>query len=324
MKISKSLRDIHASQSELCTRLGDGVDSFMRSNKEQNWHYVSRLKDVESFTLKVESGRVKDPSHMEDFFACTLVVDNLSSMAKAEDLVRSRFEFHERRPESDTLTNKPSDSFVFDDIRLYVKWKDNPLLVPTELDGLIFEVQVKTFLAHAWSIATHDLIYKTDEKSWPKERIAFQIKAMLEHAEVSIGEAERLADCVSLKKTDRKSERISNAIRALNELWPENKALPQDKKRLAENVDNLIHNIGIDLNKLKSVLKEETRIGKGLNILNLSPYCIIIQSLLNQESGKMINYITGDSHSFKIFLPQELDLPSGLDPKKITNGILVH
>ena len=164
------------------------------------------------------------------FFACTLVVENLVSLAKAEKLVRRRFKFQERRPKVDTLTSKPSDSFRFDDIRLYVKWKDSSISKPTGLDDLLFEVQVKSFLAHAWSIATHDFIYKTDEKSWPKERIAYQIKAMLEHADISILEATRLSRCTSLKKTDDFSQRISEIIRMVNELWDAND-LPENKKR---------------------------------------------------------------------------------------------
>ena len=67
-------------------------------------------------------------------------------------------------------------------------------------------MQVKTFLQHAWGIATHDLIYKTDDVSWSRQRIAYQIKAMLEHAEMSIQEAGRLAEAVALSKTQHDSE----------------------------------------------------------------------------------------------------------------------
>ena len=239
------------------------------------------------------------------FFACTLVVENLVSLAKAEKLVRRRFKFQERRPKVDTLTSKPSDSFRFDDIRLYVKWKDSSISKPTGLDDLLFEVQVKSFLAHAWSIATHDFIYKTDEKSWPKERIAYQIKAMLEHADISILEATRLSRCTSLKKTDDFSQRISEIIRMVNELWDAND-LPENKKRFAENIYYLIKAVDIDLPRLREILQIETELGKGTKILNLSPYSIIIQSLLNQESVRMINYLTGRSKPFKVYITTDL------------------
>jgi ppGpp synthetase/RelA/SpoT-type nucleotidyltranferase len=321
MKIPKALRDLHASQTDLYTLLKDQVDKFMQTHKDPNWHYISRLKSIESFALKVETGRYSDPSQLEDFFACTLVVENLGSMAKAEKLVRRRFKFQERRPQVDTLTSKPSDSFRFDDTRLYVRWKDSSISKPAGLDGLLFEVQIKSFLGHAWSIATHDLIYKTDEKSWPRERIAFQIKAMLEHAEISILEATKLSRCTSLKKTDDISQRISSIIRMVNDLW-DSSALPQDTKRLAENINNLIQYVGIDLPRLREILRTETESGKGTKILNLSPYSIIIQSLLNQESSKMINYLTGHSRSFKVYITRELEMPPSLDLARLTNAVI--
>ena len=320
MKISKSLRDIHANQKERYGLLQQRVDHVMGLKKDRRWHYESRVKKLESFALKVETGRTR-PAKMEDFFACTLVVENLGSMAKAEQLVRRRFKFYERRPKVDTFTLKPSDSFRFDDTRLYVRWKDGLASRPTGLGELLFEVQIKTFLAHAWSVATHDLIYKTDEKSWAKERIAFQVKAMLEHAEISILEAQKLAASTSLNKTDDLSRRISWIIEMVNSLWP-SIALPYDKKRLAENINNLVESVGINLERLQELILRETHLGKGTKILNLSPYCTIVQSLVNQEPAKVLKYITGPRREFKVYVSCDLEIPATWDLKRLTNAVL--
>lgn len=320
MKIAKYLRDLHASQTKTYGQLKFEVDRFFEAHREPSWHYVSRLKDIESFALKVETGRAK-PNEMEDFFACTLAVENLRSMAKAERMVKKRFKFSERRPKADTFTSKPPDSFRFDDTRLYVRWKDNPVSRPTGLNGLLFEVQIKTFLAHAWSVATHDLTYKTNEKSWPKERIAFQVKAMLEHAEISIAEADKLASTASLNKIDDLSKRISEIIGMMDTLWPA-VALPQDKKRLAENINNLIGSLGISLNRLQEIIAKETDFGKGTKTLNLSPYCTVVQSLVNQEADKVLKYITGPKKEFKIYMSCELEIPETWDIKGATNAVV--
>ena len=322
MKVSKSLRDIYSKQRGLCEQLRKRVDNIMMNKlKERRWHYESRVKTIESFALKIETGRYDDPNQIEDFFACTLVVENLDSMAEAESRVRNKFTFYERRPKKNDFTSKPSDSFRFDDTRLYVRWKDVPSVRPAGLSELLFEAQIKTFLAHAWSIATHDLTYKTNEKSWPKERIAFQIKATLEHAETSIQEAKNLAKSTSLKKTDELSERISTIIKLINELWPA-VALPYDKRRLAENIDNLIRSIGVDSQALRQILLKEKDLGRGPKTLNLSPYATIVQSLFNQELEKMANYVTGRNHRFKIYVPRELELPPSMNASQLKNAIL--
>jgi len=321
MKIPKSVRDSYKVQREAYERLKKRVDEIMLSQKDPRWHYESRIKPDESFALKAETGRFNDLGCLEDFFACTIAVENLASMSKAEKLVKRNFRLYERRPPVDAVTSKPSDSFRFDDTRLYVQWKDDQLLPPTDLGGMLFEVQIKTFLAHAWSIATHDLTFKTDEKSWPKERIAFQIKAMLEHAETAIQEAKKLAKSTSLKKTDGVSERISAIIAFLNDSWTPSR-LPQDKKRLAENLDKLLQSVHVDLNRLREILHTETNLGRGTKTLNLSPYLSIVQSLFNQEFEKMRRYVTGRDHKFKIFLPRELQLPTSLQSGRLNNIIL--
>lgn len=103
MKIPHSLRDKYTTQISRYEPLEVVVDDFMNHHKHRQWHYESRLKPLESFALKVESGRRNSHGQMEDFFACMLVVNNLASMAEAEKLVRNKFKFYERRPKSDQL-----------------------------------------------------------------------------------------------------------------------------------------------------------------------------------------------------------------------------
>lgn len=322
MKIPKSLRDQHANYNSQYAPLEERVENILMLKKKHHWHYEGRLKTLESFALKVESGKKNYLDSFEDFFACTLVVENLASIKSAEEIIRNQFEFFEKRPPKDNFTTKNSDSFHFDDLRLYVKWKDTPLTKPTGLDGLLFEVQIKTFFAHSWALATHDLIYKTDEVSWPKERIAFQIKAMLEHAEVSIYEAEKLSKSNYLKKTDIKTKEINSIIKLINSLWTTDK-LPKNKKLLAENIYNLIVNIGISLKSLSKILEVETNLGRGKKTLNLSPYSTIVQSLFNQKEREMQKFLTGPVNNiFKIYLPREITIPSSMPSNKFNNCYL--
>jgi len=321
MKVPKSIRDAYRDQEERYSLLKQWVDDTLQSIKDPRWHYESRVKELESYALKLETGRFDDPYRIEDFFACTLVVENLDSVSRAETLVRGKFRYRERRPRTDGLTAKPSDSFRFDDLRLYVEWKDDRRSRPSGLDGLLFEVQIKTFLQHAWSIATHNLIYKSDEKSWPKERIAFQVKAMLEHAETSIKEARKLAKSTSLKKSDALSHRITATVDLVNRLWPASE-LPRDRMRLAQNIDNLIGCIGIGLPVLENVLQKETAQGRGVETVNLSPYAIVVQSLLNQEPAKMGAFLCGPQRQFRVYLNREIEMPPSLGSQHIVNAIL--
>ncbi len=321
MKISQSLRDLHSNCKFKYDRLKECVDKTLLNLKNPRWHYESRVKELESFALKVEGGHYDDAMSIEDLFACTIVVENLASLAKAESLVNRTFTFSHRRPKDKSITFNSPESFRFDDTRLYVKWKDDPTVRPTGLKGTLFEIQIKTFLAHAWAIATHDLSYKTDEKSWAKERIAFQVKAMLEHAETSIQEAKSLAKSSSLNKTDKASMRISKIIALLNDLWIP-ASLPSDKKRLAENIDRLIDHVGIDLDTLRKILVKETKQGRGTQILNLSPYATVVQSLLNQEPSKFQRYLMRSNKDFKVYIPKEITLPTTIDPARLKNVII--
>ena len=160
MKVPASLRILYDDQKTTNQRLKEIVDTRMHQLREPRWHYESRVKELVSYALKVESGRVASPEALEDYFACTMVVATSAEVAKAEERIKSEFSVKERRPPEAGYTRKASDSFPFDDLRLYVAVRDDPFEVREDLIGIVFEVQIKTFLQHAWSIATHDLVYK--------------------------------------------------------------------------------------------------------------------------------------------------------------------
>jgi ppGpp synthetase/RelA/SpoT-type nucleotidyltranferase len=256
MKVPGSIRRLYDDQKESCDALNDRVDGLLNPHLQSRWHYESRVKSIEAFTLKIESGRYLDPSALEDFFAATIVVRNITEITEAETIASGLFSVVKRRPKKDAETHKSPEQFPFDDLRLYVSWKDDPAVPVTGLKDIIFELQIKTFLQHAWSIATHDLVYKSDDASWSKARIAYQIKAMLEHAEVSIQEATRLSESTSLAKSDLRTSSLRKFISLITELWSKDD-LPSDVRRLAENVMYLAQLVQLQPDDLATLLNED-------------------------------------------------------------------
>lgn len=193
---------------------------------------------------------------------------------------------------------------------MYVSLKDVGLgdLSPQIYD-LVFEIQVKTFLQHAWTIATHDLIYKSDKINWSKERVAYQVKASLEHAEVSISGVEDLSKVGEISKENKEVKKVNQMIAFLNRYWTKDD-LPRDKRRLAQNIISLINALGISQTELAELLTEETRVGRGTNTRDLSPYLVIVQSLFNTKADALLKYLRAKNGSRqKILITKELSLP---------------
>jgi ppGpp synthetase/RelA/SpoT-type nucleotidyltranferase len=323
MKVPATIRRVFEDQLAVNLRLKAQVDQLVEGKKDKRWHYESRVKALQSFALKLESGRVPQPGQMEDFFAAMLVVPNASEVARAEQLVRNTFDVHQRRPPEPGKTHKAPDAFPFDDLRLYLMVRPDPALPPSDLVGLVFELQIKTFLQHAWSIATHDLIYKTDEVSWSKERIAYQTKAMLEHAEVSIHEAERLAMAPALAMQDRRSTELQRLIALLKAQWDEAE-LPADIKRLAMNLSQIVNALDLQPDRLEAILVAGKASNGGAHPANLSPYATVVSYLLAQEQVAMRAALaTGARAKLRVLIPNEIELPGGLTRADLPRAIFV-
>jgi hypothetical protein len=250
------------------------------------------------------------------------VVANASEIAQAEKLVRDNFTLKERRPPNVNQTHKQSNAFPFDDLRLYVTLPENPAVPPNDLLKIVFEVQTKTFLQHAWSIATHDLLYKTDDANWSKERIAYQIKAMLEHAEISIQEAEILAACTALTMEDRRTTAIKKGIAIVKSQWNKDE-LPDDVRRLATNIATLTDALHLEMDRLEQILNQGKTQRGGAHPANLSPYCTVVQYLFTAERAKLIELLSAAGSRAKVLIPREIELPGDVDKSSLINAIFV-
>jgi ppGpp synthetase/RelA/SpoT-type nucleotidyltranferase len=322
VKVPLSIRDLHQQLTEQYQVLKVTVDDRLRRLKDSRWHYESRLKELESYAQKLETGRIEDPRRLEDFFACTLVVSNAKELERAIRLVKDEFVLKYRRPESSSETSKPPHSFAFDDLRLFVCLGTSPALPPKPEDELIFEVQIKTFLQHAWSIATHDLTYKTGDPNWSKARIAFQIKASLEHAELSIQEVEQLSKSASLQLEDEATREIRRCLSILSQNWDASK-LPADVRRLAETVVHLFKQLQLDLADLQPLSDQMKARGGGTLPENLSPYATIVQALFEFKQTDIVRYIRSARKPFKILVPQEVPLPATINRSRCRNAVFV-
>lgn len=322
MKVPTSIRHLYDDQRDVNERLRAKVDQLIRGMCLSSWHYVSRIKDELSFALKLETGRVKRPRALEDFFGCTIVVPNAAEIAEAENLIKANFSVKERRPPDSSKTHKKPHEFPFDDLRLYATLQTTAALPASDIDSILFEVQIKTFLQHAWSVATHDLIYKNDDPNWSKERIAYQIKAMLEHAEISIQEAERLATTDALLKEDADTAQIRMGIALLKTQWPASE-LPKDVRRLAQNITSLLQNLKLEIARLEQILVAEKAARSGSHPSNLSPYSTVLQYLFLAEKDKMVDLLTRERGKTKVIIPRELELPQDIDPARLVNAMFI-
>ncbi len=153
-----------------------------------------RIKTAESVMEKIEMGRYRRFSEIDDLVAFTLIIP--SAVFESDVIGFCNRSFDVIRIRGKSTTQKAPDVFRFDSTRIVARARRSPELVgstgPSAFDYL-FEVQVRTAFEHAWSVATHDLVYKGPSIDWKRVRLAAQLKATSEGLDTAVAAFDHLA-----------------------------------------------------------------------------------------------------------------------------------
>ncbi len=247
MKVSKSIRDLYSELQDYALPLGKEVSGLLKVYAEQNkWSFTDRIKEEISFAQKIEMGIYSSNEQIDDFYACEIVVLNLKDINAAKEFVRNNFNVINEKPKG--LVS--ADSFFFDGIRLYARLNEG-VAGPKPYSWMTFEVQIKTLLEKAWGEATHDFTYKCKEVKWGKERLVYQLKAILSHADIMFSEIENVSNSCSPDISSTADDNINNVTKWILENWDES-ACPDNMKRLSETIVNLCKTYCIDFEIVKN------------------------------------------------------------------------
>jgi len=133
---------------------------------------------------------------------------------------------------------------------------------------------------------------------------------MLENAEVSIEKAESVKTLKGLPNQNP-TVNYQNQVKSFLKSKFKPHQLPNDMVRLVGSVINLINIMRIDLRKLEISLDKDSAKGRGVNTLNLSPYLILIQALIDRRTATVVNFLKRNeagNKNIKLFLPKEVDV----------------
>ena len=140
-------------------------------------------------------------------------------------------------------------------------------------------------------------------------RIAYQVKAMLENAELSISEAKQLTACALLARADPHTETLADTIGNLKRRWTEPGTLPRNIQGLARNLIDLSRTLRIQLPEVWAILDRATTAGRGASLLNLSPYAAVLDALVTERKDALFGPLDHPNNTRCLFVPAEIELP---------------
>lgn len=222
--------------SEVGTRANSALSAFCG---RRGYLLVNRAKDFESIRDKIETGRYASLDALDDLVAFSVVIDTLNQEADVRRFLRKAFRVSSIKS-GNTLQDERS--FDFDCTRVYCRLPDDAQ-PDSVLGSLIFEVQIRTLLQHAWAKITHQYVYKSRNYDPKAGRLAAELMAQLETTDRSFSRFRTTAKAVKVvnRRDMQQGDSLTKMIDGLvadgvipSELRPEN------GRRLGENIYNSI------------------------------------------------------------------------------------
>jgi len=217
----------------------DVITSYCETER---FAYTGRVKDINSLAEKIETGRYKAWSGLDDLFACSIIIPTLGKEPEVISFLEKQFVTIEVRRRAET--KKDPSVFRFDASRYIGRLKPIPgSEAGSLLDQVSFEIQVRTAFEHAWSVTTHALSYKSTNVDWRHKRLAAQLRATIEQLDQVVSGFEESAAFITQQSWPEVDEQ--KAIRDYFATWENSSILPQEVVplswgRFCENFHKLI------------------------------------------------------------------------------------
>lgn len=318
MKYNNVVRNLYDKYSHIASLQKEYLDNYFKEKMSSSFYlYESRVKSIESFALKLETGR----NAIEDFFACRFIVIKKDDIKKIKnELQNNNIKIINSRPADINETTKNPDNFAFDELRLYVQYMQPISMPEKEFLNNVFEIQIMTLYSFVWAQTTHDLIYKGSEISWGKARVAYQIKALLEQAQYAIDTIDKTEDEYFPKNTLYETQK--EMIQYIKSVW-DIALLPSDLNRLSNNILNLIKILNSNFEEMQDVLNKQKQEDNGFIPINITPYQYILKSYFRHKPEYLLNLLAKNpKKNFHITLIEDLDIDESIVEKLVKKGVL--
>jgi ppGpp synthetase/RelA/SpoT-type nucleotidyltranferase len=286
--IPQKLDQVYRGAQPFLWRLKENVGQTLGGFADsRNYPISGRIKTINSLAEKIETGRYAKFSEIDDLVAFSIIIPNALAENEVRQFCNEKFLVVELKDK--TTSEKSPDVFRFDSTRVIAKLR-RPLAFDEDTIRSIydfrFEIQIRTAFEHAWSVATHDLAYKSSSMDWRRLRLAAQLKAMTEGMDVAVAAFEPMAAAISISPWSKMDDRqaVCNAIdRMISEKILPFELIPSSSSRFSENLCYLIKNIQPKRTVLEclNVILEEIKKGDRVPI-SLSLYQICLGILFHR------------------------------------------
>ena len=253
--LDRQYQQYHPLVEEVAKRVKSTMLNFC---DHKGYALTSRIKTIESLAEKIETGRFKKWSELNDLFACTVIIPSLSQEQEVIEFCQNTF--NRKKIVKRGQNKKSPDTFIFDSTRIYAQLRRAE---DTDLDNLlsifdiVFEIQIKSAFEHAWAVSTHDLVYKGSKVDWKRVRLAAQIKATVEQLDTVIMAFDQIAPTMQDNDYPEIKRKCQIAV-ATQELFAQQKIpqelQPKDITRFCDNLYGVIVSANKE-DKVQDVIK---------------------------------------------------------------------
>ncbi len=308
---------------EVAGRVRPLISTYLEST---GFAFISRIKQPASLAEKVETGRYSKWSEVDDLFACAIVIPTVADETAVLEFLRLSFREVVTRGRGSSL--KDPSAFRFDSTRFVATLR--PTLDPEPPDALsrqTFEVQVRTAFEHAWSVATHNLVYKGETIDWRRLRLMAQLKAATEQLDQLITGFDEVAE----KILDQQWPEVS-AKKLMEESfrqWIATGKIPEDASpdswvRFSDNLYSLLRGTQGGRRNLKPELIEQAltaikaavdaqagdRFPRSVSLLQFSLGALTAAGI---ASGELVDYRPLVTEPLKLLFPAVAELVAPFD-----------